>query len=128
MVSPFAGFENATLTLQIPGDAVALVDGNWVAERTTQTYSANLKPSSPRTRNEPGIDGADIFLKGYLIDPQWFPDTVQLPLKVACTINMQNGGTQSGILEIQATPSSGFGVEAITGQKIEGYLKIEDGN
>ncbi len=127
MVSPFKGFENATLILKVPGESVVKVNGNWVPETTNQTYTANLKPSNSRVRNEVGLNGPNIFLKGYLIDPQWLPNTVKLPLKVSCTINMQNGGTQTGILEISATPSSGFGVESVTGQKIEGYLDLEDG-
>ena len=127
MVSPFKGFENATLTLKVPGDSVVKVNGNWIPQTTNQTYTANLKPSNPRVRKEVGINGSDIFLKGYLISPQWLPNTVKLPLKVNCTIDMQNGGTQTGILEISATPSSGFGVESVTGQKIEGYLDLEDG-
>lgn len=127
MVSPFKGFENSVLTLKVPGESVVKLNGNWVPETTEETYTANLKPSNPKVRNEVGLNGSDIFLKGYLIEPQWLPNTVKLPLKVNCTINMQNGGTQMGILEISATPSSGFGVESVTGQRIEGYLKLEDG-
>ena len=127
MGSPFKGFENATLILEVPGDSVVKVNGNWVPETTEQAYTANLKPSNPRVRNEGGINGSDIFLRGYLIEPQWLPNTVKLPLKVSCTITMQNSGTQTGILKISATPSSGFGVESVTGQKIEGYLDLEDG-
>lgn len=128
MASPFGSFTNATLTLETPSDNVVEVNGNWVAETTTTTYKALLKPSRPSTNREIGIDSSMVYLSGYLTDPMYFPEAVKLPLKVACTVKMQNGSTQSGELFLDANISTGFNVEGVTGQKIQGYLKIQDGN
>ena len=128
MSSPFGNYSNATLTVSTPGDTVEKIAGNWVPVETSETYQAILKPTRPKPNVLPGLDGASIYLSGYLTDPMVFPETVRLPARIPCVITMQNSITQEGIFEAQFLPSGGFGVEAITGQKIEGYLVIKDGN
>lgn len=122
MNSPFAQFANATLTFQLPTTEPSLTDqtGNVATETEPLTVTAYF--ASKTARLDPETDNlADdlsrIRLEGRCITPSALPATI-LPGARAVAIV---GGVE-GDFYLEGSIPSAFGVDAILGGKLRGYL------
>lgn len=71
-----------------------------------------------RPKDRFGQDTNEIYLKGYLVDPMFFPDGITFPLACKAKIN-----EIEGILRIPLLIPSSYNVAEIIGTKIVGYFQ-----
>jgi hypothetical protein len=134
LTSFFTAYANSTIFVRLPGTTAEQdASGNWVVTGgATLEIRALLKMSSQRgqgsstTQNAAGVDGATILVDGFLVEPMFFPESVSLPNRFLCEMQMPNRLVR-GELEVKASLLNPFGVEQLTGQKIAGVFYVEDG-
>ena len=126
MSSPFTGFNNAILKLP-SGTQTMTVNpetGNYEFSQAIEEYKVILM-----LRNEPlqilpdGVDNTTILIRGYLVNPQFFPHEFSLPTTVDCTFLDINGRKTDGKLDLEIIPDP-FKVGEITGQRLQGTFKV----
>jgi hypothetical protein len=131
MSSPFSGFNNAIL--KIPDGKGQLIinpdTGNYEQQNTFIDYQAILMVQKSRgfetgdfQRTE-GIDSTWQLVRGYLVNPMFFPTDFTLPATVDCSFINTDSRVTRGTLELEIMLDP-FKVGAIAGQQLQGIFRI----
>jgi hypothetical protein len=124
MPSPFSGSENAVLTFQIPvaGSATTNAVGNRKAsEKESVIIKALLKqdndPSSVNTyakemQQLAGADGFAVLLKGYLVEPTTYPNSIKFLSECDAEVTFGIGKVEKGRFKLLPEVQSPFLVSA----------------
>lgn len=123
MSSPFAGFENATLTFKVAGSGTAdPVTGNRNFARSHVAVEALLTEQSNRKQKDiqrpAGVDIQAIYLEGYAVIPDRLPVTVKPNTWAEAVWSGFNGK-----FYLMLTANSPYGVEDSTGDRIRGWFQ-----
>jgi hypothetical protein len=121
MVSPFLGFQNATITLNYANGTTSTdANGNIVEGKTTVNCAVLLEKTSDFGWEKlPGIDVGGIAVKGYFVNPQFIPANVPLPWRYPC---VRDG--ISGEILLYTVIRDPWGASLETGDPIRGYFRV----
>jgi hypothetical protein len=122
MASPFAGFENTTLTFKVGGTATLdPITGNRSFARSNVVVEALLNEVSNQKQQDvqrpAGVDFQAIYLEGYAVIPSRLPATVRPNVWAEA-----EWAGFSGKFYVLLTASSPYGVEDSTGDRIRGWF------
>jgi hypothetical protein len=131
--SPFAGYENATLTFTLPGEATGEVDpltGNQVfgSERTLVVVAKLDQNGNPRIQRLPGVDPQAAFLYGRVISASLDGQNLGFNLPVGLRSNQRAAATWGelrGEFIILLSGQSSWGVHKIWGDRLQGWFEIK---
>ncbi|MDX2215516.1 MAG: hypothetical protein SFY66_19790 [Oculatellaceae cyanobacterium bins.114] len=132
MSSPFP--PNATLTFQLPVSGETIDElGNAASTTEDLVLLCYLKEGKNRTRTGDALDAGEIsrtpvdgrivgrLVSGELQDLAELPPSLLPGAKATATID-RTGGNITGDFFLEASIPSAFGVDAVLGGKIRGYL------
>lgn len=131
MVSPFNGFNNAIL--KIPDGQGPLIfnpeSGNYEQSNNYINYHAILMVErssgfvTGSLQRTEGVDSTWQLVRGYLVDPMFFPSGFSLPATVECEFTNTDSRVTKGTLELEIMLDP-FKVGAISGQQLQGIFKV----
>lgn len=123
MVSPFAGFANATLTFNLPtGVVTSNAMGNRVVQTSPSAFTAMLSPvkDTGEVNHYLGDDDVSELMRGYLIEPLRFPVTLTAPIEGSATVETIIGTFKTGTFKLLPRSQSPY----LTGLKIDFLTSI----
>lgn len=127
MISPFVGFNNAIL--KIPDGlgtfGVNPDTGNYEQVNTYINYKAILMIRNPvNFERTEGVDSTEQLIRGYLIDPMFFPPHFALPAIIDCEFTSTDSRISKGQLELEIVLDP-FKVGEIAGQQLYGTFRVD---